>query len=315
MKISIVIRARNEAEHLPRLIFGLGEQTRQPDEVILVDSGSSDETVAIALAAGWRICRISPDEFTFGRSLNIGCEAATGDVLVFISAHVYPVGRDYLDNLTQGLNRDDQIVVYGKQVGDERTKFSERMIMQQWFPSERITDQGHAFANNANACVPRKLWEATRFDESLTGLEDIEFTLRVIRSGGAVRYASEAPIVHVHEEKLATVMNRYRREAIAYRVIFPGESMGAGYAVALLIRNALRDLSQARREAALFRNFFQIIGFRAAQFLGAYRGFRGALTQETDLLRRMYHPSPAQIFDVEEANRSRDPINYLESRF
>jgi rhamnosyltransferase len=313
LKISIVVRARNEAAHLPRLIFGLGEQTRQPDEIILVDSGSSDETVEIALKAGWKVCRISPDEFTFGRSLNMGCELATGDLLVFISAHVYPVGRDYVENLTKNLKPDDSIVVYGRQVGDDRTKFSERMIMRQWFPSERIPDQGHAFANNANACVPRQLWEENRFDESLTGLEDIEFTLRVVRKGGAVRYAHEAPIVHVHEEKLATVMNRYAREATAYRVIFPGESMGAGYAVSLFVKNVLRDMKQARSEGVLLRNFFQVIGFRAAQFIGAYRGFRGILAQETDLLKRMYHPSPSISFDVEESNPSSDPIIYLES--
>lgn len=121
--------------------------------------------------------------------------------------------------------------------------------------------------------------------------------------------------MHVHEEKLATVMNRYAREATAYRIIFPGESMGAGYAVSLFVKNALRDMKQARRQAALFRNFFQIIGFRAAQFIGAYRGFRGTLAQETDLLKRMYHPSPSITFDVDEKNPSSDPISYLDSRY
>ena len=295
MKLSIVVRARNEAEHLPRLIYGLSQQTLQPDEVVLVDSGSNDETVKLAMEAGWKVCHIDPEHFTFGKSLNIGCEAATGDILVFMSAHVYPVRKDYLENLTRDLNTQDRTVVYGRQVGDSRTKFSERMIMEQWFPSERITDQGHAFTNNANSCVPRALWEEVRFDERLTGLEDIEFTLRVLETGGEVRYANDAPIVHVHEERLAVVKNRYRREAIAYRLIFPGERMHASYALRLFFRNVHRDLSQARKQRCLNRYFFEIIGFRAAQFLGAYSGFRAGLSQETDLLRRMYHPTDSAV--------------------
>ncbi len=314
MKLSIIVRARNEAKHLPRLIHGLSQQTLQPDGVVLVDSGSSDATVKLATEAGWRVCHINPERFTFGRSLNIGCEAASGDILVFISAHVYPVRTDYLENLTRNLKAQDRVVVYGRQIGDGRTKFSERMIMEQWFPSERITDQGHAFTNNANSCVPRALWKQLRFDEQLTGLEDIEFTLRVLETGGEVRYANDAPIVHVHEERLAVVKNRYRREAMAYRLIFPGETMHASYALRLFFRNVYRDLSQARKERCLNRYFFEIIGFRAAQFLGAYSGFRAGLTQETDLLRRMYHPNDSDV--VGQRGGVNDPkvISYEEGK-
>ena len=58
--VSIVIRALNEAEHLPALFSGLLRQTRRPDQVILVDSGSVDDTVAIAQAHGAEVVHISP---------------------------------------------------------------------------------------------------------------------------------------------------------------------------------------------------------------------------------------------------------------
>ena len=50
--VAIVIRALNEAEHLPVLVTGLLRQRLQPDEIVLVDSGSRDDSVAIADAHG-----------------------------------------------------------------------------------------------------------------------------------------------------------------------------------------------------------------------------------------------------------------------
>ena len=53
LNISIIVRARNEAKHIPRLIEGLEKQTVRPFEVVLVDSGSSDRTISIAEEAGF----------------------------------------------------------------------------------------------------------------------------------------------------------------------------------------------------------------------------------------------------------------------
>lgn len=90
-RVSVVIRALNEGKHIGRLLKGLEQQTVKLDEVILVDSGSTDNTVAIAEAAGCTVVHIAKNEFSFGRALNKGCAAASGDILLFASAHVYPV--------------------------------------------------------------------------------------------------------------------------------------------------------------------------------------------------------------------------------
>ena len=73
---SVVIRAYNEASHLPRLLEGISHLTIKDVEVILVDSGSMDATISIAESFGARVVKIAADEFTFGRSLNFGLKAA-----------------------------------------------------------------------------------------------------------------------------------------------------------------------------------------------------------------------------------------------
>ena len=99
MNCSIIVRAYNEAQHLPRLLDGIRQQTVKDVEVILVDSGSTDETVSIAESYGARVVRIPSAEFTFGRSLNFGVQAAKGELVVIVSAHVYPVYPDWLECL------------------------------------------------------------------------------------------------------------------------------------------------------------------------------------------------------------------------
>ena len=83
---SVVIRAYNEEVHIGRLLKGISEQDYPGVETILVDSGSTDRTVQIAEEYGVKIVHISPEEFTFGRSLNRGIQAAQGEFDVIVSA-------------------------------------------------------------------------------------------------------------------------------------------------------------------------------------------------------------------------------------
>lgn len=291
--VSAVIRTLNEAEHLGRLLAGLRQQTRQVDELVVVDSGSSDATVAIADDAGAQVVRIAPEEFSFGRSLNRGCAAASGDVLLIVSAHVYPVYDTYVEHMLRPFAREDVAVVYGRQVGDHRTKFSESRLMARWFPDESIWDQGHPFSNNANAAVRREAWADMRYDERLTGLEDLEFANRVIQKGGLIAYVAEAPVVHVHEEPWDRIRNRYRREAIAYAQIMDEASMSVPHAIRLALQNIATDYWHAAREGALLQNFWSVPAFRSAQFLGAWEGFRTPPSLTEELRRRFYYP-PSQ---------------------
>ena len=72
---ALIVRCHNEEAHIGRLLTGALRQSQAPDEVILVDSGSTDATLAIASAFRVRIVEISPEDFSFGRALNRGLQA------------------------------------------------------------------------------------------------------------------------------------------------------------------------------------------------------------------------------------------------
>jgi glycosyltransferase involved in cell wall biosynthesis len=290
LSVSVVVRALNEAEHLPALFSGLASQTVPPDDVVLVDSGSTDDTVEIAEACGARVVRIRPEDFSFGRSLNVGCSAATGDVLVFVSAHVYPVDDRWLEALVAPFVDDRVALVYGRQTGDHRNKFSELQLMRQWYPDVSDLDQRTPFCNNANCAVRRTWWELLPYDESLTGLEDLDWAHRALDKGGRLVYRADASVVHVHEENFARTRNRYRREAIAHRRIFNDQHLGAVETLGLFAANVGRDYLAAVPRRKLLRNLLSIPTFRAAQYLGTWEGFRTRGEISAELRRRFYYP-------------------------
>lgn len=124
-KCSVVIRAYDEEKYIGRLLEGIRQQTIKDVEIILVDSGSTDGTVSVAESFGARIVRILSAEFTFGRSLNLGIRAATRELIVIASAHVYPVYPDWLESLLHPFENENVALTYGKQRAPISAKFSE----------------------------------------------------------------------------------------------------------------------------------------------------------------------------------------------
>jgi glycosyltransferase involved in cell wall biosynthesis len=290
MKCSIVIRAYNEAEQIGRLFEGIALQTIRDAEVVLVDSGSTDATVQIAETHGARIARIPSDEFSFGRSLNIGVRAAGHEHVVIASAHVRPVYPDWLECLLRPFEDQRVALVYGKQRGTEASRFSEDQIFRQWFPDADVPDQAHPFCNNANAAIRRSLWEQHVYDEALTGLEDVGWARWAQGQGYRIAYAAHAEIIHAHEETPQRVYDRYKREGMAFKRIFPESHFSVYDFVRLTLSNIVTDMREASRHPRPWQHAPSVIWFRTLQFWGTYQGYRrsGPVTQE--LRQTFYYP-------------------------
>lgn len=288
--VSVVVRCYNEAEYIGKLLHGLSEQSVDDVETILVDSGSTDGTLEIAEEFGVNQIRyIDPEDFSFGRALNYGCEVATGEYIVVASAHVYPRRDDWIEQLLTKFT-DDVALVYGKQRGNETTTFSENQIFEQWFPDEDVERQDHPFCNNANAAIRREVWEEYPYDELLTGLEDLDWAKRVQKAGWDVSYAAEAEIVHVHDETSSEVFNRYRREAFAHKQVIPNQSFSLLDFLKLSVTSIVSDSLSAYRKDKLKSKIYEIVQFRLLQYWGTYRGFAREGPISDQLWQRFYYP-------------------------
>lgn len=273
--ISLVIRTYNEARWLPELLEAvanqdLGEFTA---ETVIVDSGSTDGTLDIARRYGCRIVGIAKDQFTFGRSLNYGCDAAAGRWLVFISGHCIPVGRNWLVPLVRPLADGICSYTYGRQQGRPGyTKYSEEQLFHKYFPAASVIPQAGFFCNNANAAMSKAAWQLHHFDEDLTGLEDMALAKKLYDAGHGIGYVAEASVHHLHEEGWRQVKRRYEREAIALKNIMPEVHVSFWDFLRYLVAGIFYDLSAATMDRLLLREFANICKFRLMQFYGSYRG-------------------------------------------
>ena len=308
MNCSIIIRAYNESQHIGRLLEGVRQQTVKDVEVILVDSGSTDSTVTIAESFSAKIVHIPSAEFTFGRSLNLGIKSASRELIVIASAHVYPVYPDWLEKLLEPFQDNQVALAYGKQRGYEGSKYSEHQIFHQWYPETGSHDQITAFCNNANAAIRKSLWEKHNYDESLTGLEDLEWAKWAKGEKYKIAYVAEAEITHIHNETPRGVYNRYRREAMALRRIYPEAHFNFYDFIRLTLTNILSDLWHAARERVLLKSLTSIFWFRFMQFHGTRIGHRETSLVTPQLRETFYYPRERK--KKEERKRDVEPIRY-----
>lgn len=86
--VSVVVPSLNDADMLRRCLQDLARQTRAPDEIIVVDNGSTDDTAAIAHAAGARV--ITEPRRGVLRATARGFDAARGEVIGRLDADSRP---------------------------------------------------------------------------------------------------------------------------------------------------------------------------------------------------------------------------------
>lgn len=289
--ISIVLRVLNEEKHLDALLRGIHVQrVDMPFEVVIVDSGSTDRTLDIARAHNCRIETIRKKDFTFGRSLNVGCRAARGDWLVFVSGHCIPADETWLARLVAPLLAGEASYSYGRQVGGEGTKFSERQLFAKYFPADAALAQGGFFCNNANAALARDVWEQFGFDEELTGLEDMELAKRLVSSGRKVAYVPTSTVFHLHDETWRQVKRRYEREAFALRKIMPEIHVDLLDVSRYLVSSVWYDLVSASQWSSRFSRLFEIVAFRAMQYWGTFRGNQSHRELSRKLKEKYFYP-------------------------
>ena len=124
-----------------------------------------------------------------------------------------------------------------------------------------------------------------------------------------IAYQADATIAHIHEEKWKSVYNRYRREAIALRLIMKHETFNFLTFVKLLAINIFSDLRHALKERVFFKNFLDILLFRSNQFWGTYRGYKQSYLLDNKVRERFYYPKGYHI-ESKGNNTTKRSIDY-----
>jgi len=196
LQISLVIPVRNEEESLARLLDSIRRQTRPPDEVLLVDGGSTDRTVELAreLAAGDpRFRVVEAGEATPGRGRNVGAAAARHPWIAFTDAGI-ALEPDWLERLAERVAGDPPAdVVYGNFEPVTRTFFERCAAIAYVAPKEPREGGGEARGPFiASSLMRREVWRRAGGFPDLRAAEDLIFMENIERLGVVTRWAPRA---------------------------------------------------------------------------------------------------------------------------
>lgn len=259
--VSVIVRARDEAPSIGRCLGLVGAQAGvgRP-EVVVVDNGSRDGTAEIAAAAGARVVELAREEFTFGRALNIGASVATGEVLVALSAHAFPVEAGWLRRVVRTLEDPGVACASGDAYGPDGQALT-GPVRQDLALARRRPEWGYS---NAAGGFRAALWRERGFREDLPGSEDREWSWYWLARGMECVIDPALVVRHDHtHDPLREIFRRARREAEGLALAGAPLPSGPG-ALAREWWSDLRWYDSPARARLSHR--------RAARLLGSYAG-------------------------------------------
>lgn len=220
--ISVIIPTLNAGKMIGSLIERLQSQRRIPDEIIIVDSSSDDDTQEIVKRyPDVRLLVIDRSDFNHGGTRDYALRESIGDFVLFLTQDAMPATPDYISQITEPFDDSRVAMVYGRQLPRPDARKAERLIREYSYSdtSMRITRAdiprlGIRAFHGTDVCAAYRrtaYLEVGGFENPVKTNEDMFITARFLHAGWAVVYESNATVVHSHD---FTFKQQYERNYI-----------------------------------------------------------------------------------------------------
>ena len=221
--VSLIIPSSKPAALANLIDNGLRMQVPKPEEVIIIDSSSSDGSTD-GLSAGrlddeYTVYSIPNAEFDHGGTRNLGARLSSGEILVFMTDDAIPTDEHCLENLVAPLISEGVAATYARQIPNDDANPLERFLRNFNYPPTSRTkglmdvqELGYKTFFFSNACSAVKadaFWEVGGFPERVIIGEDQHLCAKLLRAGYKVKYAAEARVYHSHNYNLRQQFKRY----------------------------------------------------------------------------------------------------------
>lgn len=234
--VSVIIPTFNGEEYLPDLFRKLSQQADvKTIEVIVVDSGSKDDTLKIAEDFGARIIQITQAEFSHSFARNLGAKQASGEYLLFMTQDAEPTNEYWMRDLAQPILRDNAVAVSCKQEPRDDCDLLGRLSNWNHCRYIGILESDLALSMPAIgdydsmrrnsqlddvACMIRRD-VFSRFQFRGDYAEDLDLGLRLIKAGYRLSLLADVHVIHSHNRPASYYLKRWLIDIITMKQILP----------------------------------------------------------------------------------------------
>ncbi|MDB5892449.1 MAG: rfbN [Polaromonas sp.] len=214
-KISVVIPTLNAGPEFALMLRKLRSQKSiKQIEIVVVDSGSRDATVRMALDADAKVVEITPAEFTHSYARNLGADHATGDYILFMVQDAYPIGshwmygmlRFLLDHADRKLvavscseySRSDSDMMYDSMINTHYRFLGclEFDRIGEFSGDDHMSLRSRGQLSDVSCLISRDRFQEFRYRGNYA--EDLDLGIRLIKSGMKVGMLASVKVIHSH---------------------------------------------------------------------------------------------------------------------
>ena len=218
--VGVIIPTYNAARFWDELTANLNKQGLRKDQILIVDSASTDRTPQLARAAGYRVSEIASCDFNHGGTRKAACLCMpSAEVLIFLTQDAIPASENSLATLCSTFGDPTVGAAYGRQIPRPEATAIERHARLFNYPGRsevRTLDHRRtlglkaAFLSNSFAAYRRTALENVGgFPEAVILAEDSVVAARMLAAGWRIAYVAEAAVLHSHAFTLAQEFGRY----------------------------------------------------------------------------------------------------------
>jgi rhamnosyltransferase len=273
----VVIPTYNGGETWRKAVDSLKAQREDFDKILIIDSGSFDDTVQIAKEAGFDVINIQSSEFNHGATRNLGVNLIDCDLVVFFTQDAIPE-KNAITTLLQVFNDSTIAVAYGRQMShDNANPLAKHARLFNYTSNSYVygieNSRKHGiktvFTSNSFAAYRIEYFNKIGgFYENTIFAEDMFFTAKAILSSYRVAYVADAIVKHSHNYSPFQEFQRYFDTGVFHckekwikNSFGNAESEGIRFIISELCF-LLKNKKWGWIPIALVNNFFKIIGYK-----------------------------------------------------
>lgn len=237
-EIAVVIPTLNAEGEIGPLIDALLRQSVTPEEIVVVDSESSDGTRAeVRARSEARLIGIRRTDFNHGLTRDMALRSTSAEYVLFMTQDAVPADDRLLEGLAAPMLEDRWIaLVSARQLPKEGARRFEQLVRAHNYPAERsVRDKQDVerlglrafFASDACSMYRRSAYLACGGFQEVVTYEDMLMAAALIGAGYRVCYEPAARVYHSHN---LTPAQQYRRNRDGGRCLerHAADLLGAG---------------------------------------------------------------------------------------